>query len=183
MQQHFASLGWPGAPAKWRRTFPNRLRPLRMTLQRQQRSRRKGVTPRRRFTKNRRRFVSAASGLSEVRTPLHLRPGLPGHPSTSETSPLPLPRSPHGPSTSGPLTVNRPPASHPIKALSAPRRRADAELDETIEATVADSADNPEIALQKKSRSELVRAALMKLSPDHREIVDLVYYHEKSVEA
>jgi RNA polymerase sigma-70 factor, ECF subfamily len=70
-----------------------------------------------------------------------------------------------------------------FKALSARRRRTDAELDETIEATVADSADNPEIALQKKSRSELVRAALMKLSPDHREIVDLVYYHEKSVEA
>ena len=69
-----------------------------------------------------------------------------------------------------------------FKALSARRRRTHAELDETIEATVADSADNPEIALQKKSRSELVRAALMKLSPDHREIVDLVYYHEKSVE-
>jgi RNA polymerase sigma-70 factor, ECF subfamily len=69
-----------------------------------------------------------------------------------------------------------------FKALSARRRRTDAELDETIEATVADSADNPEIALQQKSRSELVRTALMKLSPDHREIIDLVYYHEKSVE-
>ena len=69
-----------------------------------------------------------------------------------------------------------------FKALSARRRRNDAELDETIEATVADSADNPEIALQKKSRSELVRTALMTLSPDHREIIDLVYYHEKSIE-
>ena len=69
-----------------------------------------------------------------------------------------------------------------FKALSARRRRTDAELDETIEATVADSADNPEIALQKKSRSELVRTALMTLSPDHREIIDLVYYHEKSIE-
>jgi RNA polymerase sigma-70 factor (ECF subfamily) len=69
-----------------------------------------------------------------------------------------------------------------FKALSARRRRTHAELDETIEATVADSADNPEIALQKQSRSELVRTALMKLSPDHREIIDLVYYHEKSVE-
>ena len=55
-------------------------------------------------------------------------------------------------------------------------------MSETIEATVADSADNPEIALQKKSRSELVRTALMTLSPDHREIIDLVYYHEKSIE-
>jgi RNA polymerase sigma-70 factor, ECF subfamily len=69
-----------------------------------------------------------------------------------------------------------------FKALSARRRRTHAELDETIEATVPDSADNPEIALQKKSRSELVRTALMKLSSDHREIIDLVYYHEKSVE-
>jgi RNA polymerase sigma-70 factor, ECF subfamily len=69
-----------------------------------------------------------------------------------------------------------------FKALSARRRRTHAELDETIEATVADSADNPEIALQQKCRSELVRTALMKLSPDHREIIDLVYYHEKSVE-
>jgi RNA polymerase sigma-70 factor, ECF subfamily len=68
------------------------------------------------------------------------------------------------------------------KALSARRRRTEAELDETIETTVADSADNPEVALQRKRRNELVRAALMKLSPDHREIIDLVYYHEKSVE-
>jgi RNA polymerase sigma-70 factor, ECF subfamily len=69
-----------------------------------------------------------------------------------------------------------------FKALSARRRRTDAELDETIETTVADSADDPELALQKKSRSEHVRAALLKLSPDHREIIDLVYYHEKSIE-
>ena len=69
-----------------------------------------------------------------------------------------------------------------FKALSARRRRTDAELDETIEATVADSADDPEIALQKKSRNDLVRQAVTNLSPDHREIIDLVYYHEKSVE-
>ena len=69
-----------------------------------------------------------------------------------------------------------------FKALSARRRRTDAALDETIETTVADSADNPEIALQKKSRGEHVRAALMKLSADHREILELVYYHENSVE-
>ena len=69
-----------------------------------------------------------------------------------------------------------------FKALSARRRRTDAELDKTIETTVADSADDPEIALQKKGRSELLRRALMKLSPHHREIIDLVYYHEKSVD-
>jgi RNA polymerase sigma-70 factor (ECF subfamily) len=69
-----------------------------------------------------------------------------------------------------------------FKALSARRRRTDAQLDETIETTVADSADDPEMVLQKKSRGELVRAAMMKLSADHRDILDLVYYHENSVE-
>jgi RNA polymerase sigma-70 factor (ECF subfamily) len=71
----------------------------------------------------------------------------------------------------GPLQgALRPPSSHRCAAI------------ETIEATVADSADDPEIALQKKSRSELLRQAVMKLSPDHREIIDLIYYHEKSVD-
>ncbi len=69
-----------------------------------------------------------------------------------------------------------------FKALSARRRRIDVELDETIEATVADSADDPEIALQKKSRTELLRHSMSNLSADHREILDLVYYQEKSIE-
>src|SRR6476646_4492819 len=60
-----------------------------------------------------------------------------------------------------------------FKALSARRRRTDAELNETIEATVADSSDNPEITLQKKSRDQLLRQAVTKLSSDHREIIDL----------
>ena len=47
---------------------------------------------------------------------------------------------------------------------------------------MAESADDPEIALQKKGRNELLRQAITKLSPEHREIIDLVYYHEKSVD-
>ena len=69
-----------------------------------------------------------------------------------------------------------------FKALSARRRRTDAELDEKIEATVADTANSPEAALQEKNRSELLQSALTRLSLEHREIIDLVYYHEKSVE-
>jgi RNA polymerase sigma-70 factor, ECF subfamily len=69
-----------------------------------------------------------------------------------------------------------------FKALSARRRRRDAELDETIEATVADSADNAERVLEKKHQGEVLRQALTKLSADHREIIDLVYYHERSIE-
>ena len=69
-----------------------------------------------------------------------------------------------------------------FKALSARRVREDAELDETIDATVADSADDPEVMLEKKSRDALVRKAVTTLSPEHREVIDLVYYHEKSVD-
>ncbi len=68
-----------------------------------------------------------------------------------------------------------------FKALSARRRRTDAELDEKIESTVADTANDPE-DLQEKNRGELLRQALTRLSLEHREIIDLVYYHEKSVE-
>ena len=69
------------------------------------------------------------------------------------------------------------------KALSvARRRRIHAELDEHIEATVADTSDDPEAALEKKARNESLRQALSKLSTEHRQVIDLVYYHEKSVE-
>src|SRR5215475_5342412 len=68
------------------------------------------------------------------------------------------------------------------KALSTCRRRTDAELDEKIEATIADPADDPEVALQEKDRGELLRRALIRLSPEHRKVIDLVYYHEKSVD-
>jgi RNA polymerase sigma-70 factor, ECF subfamily len=68
-----------------------------------------------------------------------------------------------------------------FKALSARRRRADLELGEEIETSVADPADDPEAALQAKHRSELLRRALSRLSSEHRKVIDLVYYHEKSI--
>jgi RNA polymerase sigma-70 factor, ECF subfamily len=62
------------------------------------------------------------------------------------------------------------------------RRRTDTELDEKIGATVADPTDDSEVALQQNDRNELLRRALTRLSPEHRQVVDLVYYHEKSVD-
>src|SRR6266705_2652583 len=67
------------------------------------------------------------------------------------------------------------------KALSARRRRTDAELDEKVASKVADPADDPEVVLQKKTRAELLRHALARLSPEHGEVIDLVYFHGKSV--
>ena len=69
-----------------------------------------------------------------------------------------------------------------FKALSALRKRSDDELDEEAAAAIPDTADTPEISLQKKDKSEVLRECLKSLSPEHREIIDLVYYHEKSVE-
>ena len=36
--------------------------------------------------------------------------------------------------------------------------------------------------MQEKNRGELLRQALTRLSLEHREIIDLVYYHEKSID-
>jgi len=68
------------------------------------------------------------------------------------------------------------------KAISALRRRHDEELDEDALALVEDPSDDPEEALEKTERSAILRRCLAQLSPAHREIIDLVYYHEKSVE-
>jgi RNA polymerase sigma-70 factor (ECF subfamily) len=69
-----------------------------------------------------------------------------------------------------------------FKALSALRKKPDEELDEETAATIEDTSDTPEVALEKKDKSTVLRQCLEKLSPEHKEIIDLVYYHEKSVE-
>jgi len=68
------------------------------------------------------------------------------------------------------------------KALSILRRRKEDELDEGAAAAIVDEADDPEAAAQKKNKGELLRACLLRLSPEHREVIDLVYYHDKSIE-
>ena len=67
------------------------------------------------------------------------------------------------------------------KALSARRRRTDSELDDEVASKLADPADDPELVLQKKNRAEVLRQSLARLSPEHGEVIDLVYYHGKSV--
>ena len=69
-----------------------------------------------------------------------------------------------------------------FKALSAMRKRQDTELDDETAERIEDQADDPETALAKKDKGALLRQCLTALSAEHREIVDLVYYHEKSVE-
>jgi RNA polymerase sigma-70 factor (ECF subfamily) len=68
------------------------------------------------------------------------------------------------------------------KALSAMRRRTDEHLDDQMAATIEDTADSPEAQINPKDRNALVQKCLTQLSPAHREVIDLVYYHEKSVD-
>ena len=67
------------------------------------------------------------------------------------------------------------------KALQALRSRRQRPIEEDGTADAVDSAGDPEALLHEKSRSAVLKRCLSLLSPIQREIVDLVYYHEKSV--
>jgi RNA polymerase sigma-70 factor (ECF subfamily) len=68
------------------------------------------------------------------------------------------------------------------KTISALRRRCDERLDEDALAMAEDPGDNPEIVAEKEDRGAIVQHCLARLSPNHREVLDLVYYHDKSVD-
>jgi RNA polymerase sigma-70 factor (ECF subfamily) len=69
-----------------------------------------------------------------------------------------------------------------FKALSLLRRERECELDETTATQLPDNADGPELALQHKDRGKILRSFLGRLSGDHREVIDLIYYHDKSID-
>ena len=67
------------------------------------------------------------------------------------------------------------------KALHALRSRSMECLDDSRAGNIADTSEDPEAALNQKNRSAMLRKCLGQLPPAQREIVDLVYYHGKSV--
>jgi len=67
------------------------------------------------------------------------------------------------------------------KALAELRRRPKLACDEAA-AQTSDPADDPEATFAIKHRGEIVRDCLGRLSRRHREVIDLVYYHGKSVQ-
>jgi RNA polymerase sigma-70 factor, ECF subfamily len=69
-----------------------------------------------------------------------------------------------------------------FKAFSALRRKKDVESDEDAANAIEDPADSPEMSVQKMDISNAVRRCLTALTSEHREVIDLVYYHEKSIE-
>jgi RNA polymerase sigma-70 factor (ECF subfamily) len=68
-----------------------------------------------------------------------------------------------------------------FKALSALHRRRDTRIDEVDMELIEDSADTPEKVVLNLDRSAQLRICLAQLSRDHREILDLVYYQQKSI--
>jgi RNA polymerase sigma-70 factor, ECF subfamily len=66
--------------------------------------------------------------------------------------------------------------------VQALRRRSTEELDEDAAATIEDPQDNPEVAMRNRQKSGILLNCLTQLSPAHREVIDLVYYHQKSID-
>ena len=67
------------------------------------------------------------------------------------------------------------------RAISLLRKRRDVALDDDYAVQIADENDTPEVVSQKRSKAEVIRSCMGSLSVEHREIIDLVYYHDKSV--
>jgi RNA polymerase sigma-70 factor (ECF subfamily) len=69
-----------------------------------------------------------------------------------------------------------------FKALSSLRRRGEEPLDETMAAAIEDPADDPEVALRRRQQHALLRQCWSRLSPQHRNVIDLVYFQEKTMD-
>jgi RNA polymerase sigma-70 factor (ECF subfamily) len=68
------------------------------------------------------------------------------------------------------------------KAVSKMRGRIDQPLNDGMAEAIPDRAFTAEEIVDESQRSAILRQCLAQLSPAHREILDLVYYHEKPVE-
>jgi RNA polymerase sigma-70 factor (ECF subfamily) len=69
-----------------------------------------------------------------------------------------------------------------FKTLSECRRRSEAQLDEVAAAVIEDTSDTPSISMEKHQRSDILQKCLAKLSPIHREVINLIYYQGKKIE-
>jgi RNA polymerase sigma-70 factor (ECF subfamily) len=67
------------------------------------------------------------------------------------------------------------------KALTACNRRSTESIDSETAMNVVDPSHDPEAALGEKDTGSVIRRCLTELSPEHAEIIDLVYYQEKSI--
>lgn len=68
-----------------------------------------------------------------------------------------------------------------FKALSSLRKRKEEWLDDDDAAAVPDNADTPEVITMKQDKGAALRRCVDGLAEEHRSVIDLAYYHGKSV--
>jgi RNA polymerase sigma-70 factor (ECF subfamily) len=67
------------------------------------------------------------------------------------------------------------------KALTAANRRPTESIDSETAMNVVDPGSSPEAALGQKDTGAVIRRCLASLTSEHAEIIDLVYYQDKSI--
>jgi RNA polymerase sigma-70 factor (ECF subfamily) len=67
------------------------------------------------------------------------------------------------------------------KALTAANRRPTESIDSETAMNVVDPGNTPEAALGQKDTGAVIRRCLASLTAEHAEIIDLVYYQDKSI--
>jgi RNA polymerase sigma-70 factor (ECF subfamily) len=68
-----------------------------------------------------------------------------------------------------------------FKAINARRERAHEAIERDDALAIVDAGDTPDVALDRKETEGILRACIDKLSPAHREIIELFYYRDNSV--
>lgn len=67
------------------------------------------------------------------------------------------------------------------RAVSSLRKRREESWDQDAAAALPDAGDDPEVVAQKADKGAILRRCVDALSPEHKGIIDLVYYHEMSI--
>jgi RNA polymerase sigma-70 factor, ECF subfamily len=67
------------------------------------------------------------------------------------------------------------------RAVSSLRKTREVRWNDEQAAALADPSDDPEVGAQKADKKAILRRCIDALSPEHKGIIDLVYYHEMSI--
>ena len=67
------------------------------------------------------------------------------------------------------------------RAVSGLRKRREEPWNEDAAAGIPDAADDSEVVVQKADKGRVMQQCINRLSPEYREILDLVYYHDLSI--
>ncbi|GLR83421.1 RNA polymerase sigma factor [Bradyrhizobium iriomotense] len=68
-----------------------------------------------------------------------------------------------------------------FKALGHLRRRAHVRIDDVEIPEIVDEGESPEAAADRRKTNSVLRSCIGKLRLEHRLVIDLIYYHERSV--